>query len=136
VCDYCACRAVLPVSWAFSVTGVVCGIVIMVLVAAANAYTSDMLLRQAHHTGSTDYESLALVTGGRWWKVLWFRTSEFSSPLSFLLSSSSSSSSSSQCTSDCFPSSSLLSSSSSLQPSSLLAKNCEEDVEEKHESGT
>ncbi|CAK9219067.1 unnamed protein product [Sphagnum troendelagicum] len=61
--------AVLPVSWAFSVTGVVCGIVIMVLVAAANAYTSDMLLRQAHHTGTTDYESLALVTGGRWWKL-------------------------------------------------------------------
>jgi len=91
---------VLPVSWAFSVTGVVCGIVIMVLVAAANAYTSDMLLRQAHHTGSTDYESLALVTGGRWWKVLWFRASESSSPPSLLLSSSSSSSS--QCTSDFF----------------------------------
>jgi hypothetical protein len=29
-----------------------------------------------------------------------------------------------------------LSSSSSLQSSSLLAKNCEEDVEEKHESRT
>ncbi len=84
MCDYCACRAVLPVSWAFSVTGVVCGIVIMVVVAAANAYTSDMLLRQAHHTGSTDYESLALVTGGRWWKVLWFRASESSSPFSLL----------------------------------------------------
>ncbi len=84
MCDYCACRAVLPVSWAFSVTGVVCGFVIMVVVAAANAYTSDMLLRQAHHTGSTDYESLALVTGGRWWKVLWFRASESSSPPSLL----------------------------------------------------
>ncbi|CAM6106707.1 unnamed protein product [Calypogeia fissa] len=62
--------AVLPLAWAFSVTGVICGVLIMVVVAAANAYTSDLLLRQAYVTNTFDYENLASVIGGKWWRVV------------------------------------------------------------------
>jgi hypothetical protein len=61
-------RAVLPVAWAFSVTGITAGILIMVVV-AANAYTCDLLLRQAFVTGCLDYETLGLAVGGRAWRV-------------------------------------------------------------------
>ncbi|KAJ7298881.1 hypothetical protein O6H91_11G105900 [Diphasiastrum complanatum] len=62
--------AVLPVSWAFSVTGIGCGFLIMLVVALANTYTCDLLLRQTFKTGATDYESLAFLVGGRWWKLV------------------------------------------------------------------
>lgn len=63
------CRAVLPVAWAFSVTGITAGFLIMVVVASANAFTCDLLLRQALVTGTLDYESLGLAVGGPAWRV-------------------------------------------------------------------
>ncbi|KAL2644991.1 hypothetical protein R1flu_012578 [Riccia fluitans] len=62
--------AVLPVSWAFSVTGIICGLLIMVVVALANAYTCDLLLKQAYATQTYDYEGLCFKIGGRWWKLI------------------------------------------------------------------
>lgn len=59
----------LLVSWAFSITGIVVGFLIMLVVALANAYTCDLLLRQAYATGSGDYESLGFAIGGSWWRV-------------------------------------------------------------------
>lgn len=41
----------------------------MLLVAAANVYTSQLLLRQARLTGAFDYESLGLLVGGPWWQL-------------------------------------------------------------------
>jgi len=64
-----ACSAVLPVSSAFASTGIVAGFVIMVVVAAANAYTCDLLLWQAYKTGMHDYETLSYAVGGGIWKV-------------------------------------------------------------------
>jgi len=68
---------VLPVAWAFSVTGITAGILIMLVVASANAFTCDLLLRQALATGTLDYESLGLAVAGPAWRVsliLHFRT--------------------------------------------------------------
>ncbi|BFI36799.1 hypothetical protein MARPO_0194s0003 [Marchantia polymorpha] len=62
--------AVLPVAWAFSVTGIICGLLIMLIVAAANTYTCDLLLKQAYATQTYDYETLALMIGGRKWKLV------------------------------------------------------------------
>lgn len=57
----------------------------MVFVAAANAYTSDLLLRQAYVTGTYDYENLATVIGGRWYRVCALRLYlELTIVLSFL----------------------------------------------------
>lgn len=64
-----ACSAVLPVSSAFASTGIVAGFVIMVVVAAANAYTCDLLLWQAYKTGMRDYETLSYAVGGGILKV-------------------------------------------------------------------
>ncbi len=64
-----ACSAVLPLSSAFASTGIVAGFVIMVVVAAANAYTCDLLLWQAYKTGMHDYETLSYAVGGGIWKV-------------------------------------------------------------------
>ncbi|XP_024515096.1 sodium-coupled neutral amino acid transporter 1 isoform X2 [Selaginella moellendorffii] len=61
--------AVLPVSNAFTTTGIVCGFLIMLVVALANTYTCDLLLRQAYCTGALNYESLAFHIGGKWWKL-------------------------------------------------------------------
>lgn len=61
--------AVLPVAWAFSVTGITAGFLIMLVVASANAYTCDLLLRQALVTGTLDYESLGLAVGGPAWRL-------------------------------------------------------------------
>ncbi len=66
-----ACSAVLPVSSAFASTGIVAGFVIMVVVAAANAYTCDLLLWEAYKTGMHDYETLSYAVGGGVWKVCW-----------------------------------------------------------------
>ena len=41
----------------------------MVVVAAANAYTCDLLLWQAYKTGMHDYETLSYAVGGGIWKV-------------------------------------------------------------------
>ena len=41
----------------------------MVVVAAANAYTCDLLLWQAYKTGKHDYETLSYAVGGGLWKV-------------------------------------------------------------------
>lgn len=41
----------------------------MVLTAAANVYTSDLLFWQAYATRQHDYESLSIATGGRILKV-------------------------------------------------------------------
>lgn len=41
----------------------------MVLTAAANVYTSDLLFWQAYATRRHDYESLSIATGGRILKV-------------------------------------------------------------------
>ncbi|BBN12683.1 hypothetical protein MPTK1_5g22060 [Marchantia polymorpha subsp. ruderalis] len=62
--------AVLPVAWAFIVTGIICGLLIMLIVAAANTYTCDLLLKQAYATQTYDYETLALMIGGRKWKLV------------------------------------------------------------------
>eukprot|EP00898_Chlorokybus_atmophyticus_P002369 jgi/Chlat1/3132/Chrsp21S03361 len=62
--------AVLPVSWAFSITGIVCGFLIMVVVSAANAYTCDLLLRQAWKSRQVDYETLAFAVGGKIWRFI------------------------------------------------------------------
>lgn len=59
----------LPVAWAFSVTGITAGLLIMVVVASANAYTCDLLLRQAFVTGSRDYETLGSAVAGPAWRV-------------------------------------------------------------------
>ncbi len=59
----------LPVASAFASTGIVAGFIIMVVVAAANAYTCDLLLWQAYKTGMHDYETLSYAVGGGIWKV-------------------------------------------------------------------
>lgn len=80
----CACSAVLPVSSAFASTGIVAGFVIMVVVAAANAYTCDLLLWQAYKTGMHDYETLSYAVGGGLWKVCIVLGQKRSLPLSEL----------------------------------------------------
>ncbi|KAK9862347.1 hypothetical protein WJX84_001539 [Apatococcus fuscideae] len=57
--------AILPVPGAFAQTGAVCSTLFMVLTAAANVYTSDLLFWQAFATKRHDYESLSIATGGR-----------------------------------------------------------------------
>ncbi len=74
-----SCRAILPVPGAFAQTGAVCSTVFMVLTAAANVYTSDLLFWQAFATRRHDYESLSIATGGRILKVHGLRNS-FKSP--------------------------------------------------------
>ena len=59
------CRAILPVPGAFAQTGAVCSTLFMVLTAAANVYTSDLLFWQANATRRHNYESLSIATGGR-----------------------------------------------------------------------
>lgn len=41
----------------------------MLVVASANAFTCDLLLRQALVTGTLDYESLGLAVAGPAWRV-------------------------------------------------------------------
>eukprot|EP00271_Cylindrocystis_brebissonii_P004131 TRINITY_DN1561_c0_g2_i1.p1 TRINITY_DN1561_c0_g2~~TRINITY_DN1561_c0_g2_i1.p1 ORF type:complete len:588 (-),score=69.79 TRINITY_DN1561_c0_g2_i1:1412-3175(-) len=55
---------ILPVAWAFSITGVAAGVAMAGTVAWANVFTSDLLIRQCFKTGTSDYEELALATGG------------------------------------------------------------------------
>jgi hypothetical protein len=44
----------------------------MVVVAVANSYTCDLLLRQAYLAEKTDYEDLAYAVGGEVWRVRFF----------------------------------------------------------------
>jgi hypothetical protein len=41
----------------------------MIVVAIANSYTCDLLLRQAYLAEKTDYEDLAYSVGGEVWRV-------------------------------------------------------------------
>lgn len=59
----------LPLPSAFATTGVIAGLLICVLVASANVFTSDLLIRQCYKTGSRDYEDLAYAVGGTPWLV-------------------------------------------------------------------
>ena len=63
-------RAILPVAADFAETGVLASTILCFVVALANAYTTDLLLWQAHATACHEYELVALAVGGRWWKVL------------------------------------------------------------------
>lgn len=62
--------SLLPVPYAFSKTGVLLGILVMLVVAGSNCLTSLLLLRAAGKTGHDSYEGMALAIGGPTWKVL------------------------------------------------------------------
>jgi len=64
-----SCSAVLPVPWAFSITGATAGAIMCVVVAAANVFTADLLIRQCYKTGSRDHEDLSYAVGGIAWLV-------------------------------------------------------------------
>lgn len=67
---YCgACSSLLPVPYAFSKTGVLLGILVMLVVAGSNCLTSLLLLKAAGKTGHDSYEGVALAIGGQKWKV-------------------------------------------------------------------
>jgi len=55
--------------YAISRSGVVVGLVIMMLVAACNTFTTLLMVSSAYETGLDSYESLALWAGGQGWKV-------------------------------------------------------------------
>lgn len=59
----------LPVPYAFSKTGVLLGVLVMLVVAGSNCLTSLLLLRAAGKTGRNSYEGVALAVGGQKWKV-------------------------------------------------------------------
>lgn len=63
------CSSILPIPFAISKTGVLVGVLTMLLVAWANDATSCMLIRAAAATGKPTYEALAEWAGGRPWKV-------------------------------------------------------------------
>ena len=64
-----ACSSLLPVPYAFSKTGVLLGILVMLVVAGSNCMTSLLLLKAAGKTGHDSYEGVALAIGGQKWKV-------------------------------------------------------------------
>lgn len=59
----------LPLPFAFSRTGILLGLVTMVIVGFCNAHTCMLLLRAAGSTGHDSYEGVAETIGGRPWKV-------------------------------------------------------------------
>eukprot|EP00882_Tetradesmus_deserticola_P022019 GHRQ01023895.1.p2 GENE.GHRQ01023895.1~~GHRQ01023895.1.p2 ORF type:complete len:118 (+),score=49.74 GHRQ01023895.1:1123-1476(+) len=61
--------SILPIPFAISKTGVLVGVLTMLLVAWANDATSCMLIRAAAATGKPTYEALAEWAGGRPWRV-------------------------------------------------------------------
>ena len=63
------CSSVLPLPFAFSRTGILLGLVTMLVVGFCNAHTC-MLLRAAGSTGHDSYEGVAEAIGGRRWKVM------------------------------------------------------------------
>lgn len=64
-----ACSSMLPVPYAFSKTGVLLGVLVMLVVAGSNCLTSLLLLKAAGKTGRNSYEGVALAVGGQKWKV-------------------------------------------------------------------
>ena len=62
-------NAILPIPYAFAITGAVASTLIIVSVALSNVYTCRLLLRGATCTGAADYEQLAFAVGGKWFKV-------------------------------------------------------------------
>lgn len=61
--------SVLPLPFAFSRTGILLGLVTMLVVGFCNAHTCMLLLRAAGSTGHDSYEGVAEAIGGRTWKV-------------------------------------------------------------------
>lgn len=59
----------LPTPYAFSKMGIACGLFLMAVVAYANAFTAELLLKAAATTGTDTYEACAEAVGGRRWKV-------------------------------------------------------------------
>lgn len=68
-CAPMCCSSVLPVPFAISRTGVLMGLVTMLVVAFSNALTSILLLRAAGRTGHDTYEGVAEAAGGGLLKV-------------------------------------------------------------------
>ncbi|KAK9824690.1 hypothetical protein WJX72_012426 [[Myrmecia] bisecta] len=62
-------NSVLPPGYAFAMTGVVAGFAITGVVAAANMYTSDLLLWQSYWTRKKEFSSISRAVGGRPWQV-------------------------------------------------------------------
>ena len=60
----CICSSLLPVPYAFSKTGVLLGLLVMLVVAGSNCLTSLLLLKAAGKTGHDSYEGMALAIGG------------------------------------------------------------------------
>lgn len=59
----------LPLPFAFSRTGILLGLMTMVVVGFCNAHTCVLLLRAAGSTGHDSYEGVAEAIGGKAWKV-------------------------------------------------------------------
>ena len=55
--------------YAFSKTGVLLGILVMLVVAGSNCLTSLLLLKAAGKTGQDSYEGVALAIAGHKWKA-------------------------------------------------------------------
>lgn len=61
--------SVLPMPYAISKTGVLVGMLTMLLVALCNDYTTCLTISAAYTTGLDSFEALAEWAGGRHWKV-------------------------------------------------------------------
>ena len=61
--------SVLPMPYALSKTGVLVGMLTMVLVALCNDYTTCLTISAAYTTGLDSFEALAYWAGGKRWKV-------------------------------------------------------------------
>lgn len=61
--------SVLPMPYAMSKTGVLVGMLTMVLVALCNDYTTCLTISAAYTTGLDSFEALAHWAGGPQWKV-------------------------------------------------------------------
>ena len=64
------CSSVLPVPYAFSRLGVLCGLLTQAVVAGCNALASVLLLKTASKVGRSSYEGTAEAVGGQSWKVV------------------------------------------------------------------
>mmetsp|Transcript_4826 Transcript_4826/g.13876 ORF Transcript_4826/g.13876 Transcript_4826/m.13876 type:complete len:470 (+) Transcript_4826:249-1658(+) len=61
--------SLLPLPYAFAKSGVLLGVVTMLVVAVCNTATCYWLLRASHATGHDSYEGVAEAIGGKRWKV-------------------------------------------------------------------
>jgi sodium-coupled neutral amino acid transporter 10 len=67
-------NAILPIPYAFAVSGAVAASLIIFFVALSNVFTCKLLLRSAVSTGTSDYEGLSAAVGGPWlklWTGIW-----------------------------------------------------------------